>query len=159
MQEVFEQYGRGMLQALIVLLLIFLLWGGMEFSKVPLLAAGSAAMEEVCDAQLQSEFNTPFAETYRLHQCEGVFANTITAGEKTAVAEHLQMTGALGEHCRFRLCQIEGQTQSIPWITEKDEAYFCFEEPGIYTVYFEFWDELGSREYGKVKIPVQRVAA
>lgn len=158
MREVFEQYGRGVLDAVITVLLLLLLWGGMEFTKVPLLAAALRDTEQAYGAKLQAlDESEGMAEGTQLHRCEGTYGNEIVAGEKTPVEEHLRMTGAFGDFCKVRLCKIYRDDEQVSWIREEDKEYFLFEEPGIYTVYFRFWDALGSEAYGRVRIPVQRV--
>lgn len=158
MREVFEQYARSVLNGAIAILLLFFLWGGIEFGKIPLLASALDDVERAYGAELQDmDESVGMAEGMQLHRCEGTYGNEIVAGEKTSVEEHLRMTGAFGDLCKVALCKIYRDDVPVSWVLEGDKEYFLFEEPGIYTVYFRFWDTLGSEAYGRVRIPVQRV--
>lgn len=143
----------------IALLLLVFLWGGMESAKAPLLAVAFCDAQQAYGANLQDgDASGEMAAGVSRYRCEGSYGNEIAAGEKTPVEEHLRMLGAFGEPCRIGLCKIYRDGVPVSWILEGEKEYFLFEEPGIYTVYFRFWDATGSEEYGRVRIPVQRVA-
>ena len=160
MKVVWQQYGGALVAALAGVLLLGILAGVGRMCGIPLLVEGFAPMETVYGVSLEEQETSMLNEVNKMHEITGNYSDAIEVGHKTAVQEHLTLSGAYGEAVEVRLCKIYKDGQSIDWETDENGVeYFCFEEPGIYTVFFQFRDSTGSVEYAQVRIPVQRSVA
>lgn len=151
MKTIIKEYGSVVI-AIVVAGVIFAALGRIHSSLTNLVS------QQIAGRLIEDDGNPAFDE-YRANGKIKVSYTNVSAveGEKSPVSRHFTAVSASGEDVTVTLCTIYDSNNTRVYTQFQDgKEYLYPEQPGIYRICYEAVDASGRRQYGTLKIPVQR---
>jgi hypothetical protein len=151
LKTIIKEYGSALI-ALAVAGMIF--WGlaGSRDSLTNLIS------QQTIDRLVEDDGNPSF-DNYRATGKINVSYTNVSPveGERSPVTSHFTAVSESGEDVTLTLCAVyDSDNARVYTQLQEGKEYLYPETPGIYRVCYEVVDALGRRQYGTLKIPVQR---
>jgi hypothetical protein len=151
LKTIVKEYGSTLI-AIAVAGVIFAVLGGLSSSLAQLI------FRQTGNYLVENDGNPAF-DAYRANGKIQVSYTNLSpvAGARSPVTSHFTAVSASGEDVTITLCTIYDNNNIRVYTQIQDgKEYLYPEQPGIYRICYEAVDALGRRQYGTLKIPVQR---
>jgi hypothetical protein len=151
LKTIIKEYGSALI-AIAVAGVIFAVLMGL-FSSL-----SQMVLQQTEDSLVENDGNPSFDE-YRANGKINVRYTNVSAvaGEISPVSRHFTAVSEAGEEVTLTLCAVYDSDNARVYTQFQDgKEYLYPEQPGIYRICYEAVDACGRRQYGTLKIPVQR---
>jgi hypothetical protein len=150
LKTIIKEYGS----ALIALAVAGMIFAGL----VERASLSNLISQQTIDRLVENDGNPSF-DDYRANGKINVRYTNFSPveGEMSPVTGHFTAVSEAGEEVTFTLCAVyDSDNARVYTKLQEGKEYLYPEQPGIYRICYEVVDALGRRQYGTLKIPVQR---
>jgi hypothetical protein len=150
LKTIINEYGSALI-AIAVAGLIFAVFCGQ-------VSGTSLVSQQTQDRLIENDGNLSFDDYRATGKINVSYMNVSPVeGEKSPVSRHFTAVSEAGEKVTLTLCAVYDSDNTRIYTQFQDgKEYLYPEQPGIYRICYEVVDALGRRQYGTLKIPVQR---
>jgi hypothetical protein len=171
LKAILKEYGSALIALAVATVIFAVLFGGTsgtesaETSAGNVLSAGDivTSLKNLVSQQTQSRLvendgNLSFDDYRATGKIIVSYTNVSPVeGKKSPVSSHFTAVSEAGEEVTLTLCAVYDSDNARVYTQFQDgKEYLYPEQPGIYRICYEVVDALGRRQYGTLRIPVQR---